>query len=435
MKTSAIAIRIQAASRHAARVMGTVALLVTLTWLSACSGGADDAPTILQVTELSDTYNDESSYQVWATVTGNPEIAHVRLYYARDDEAEFKVIEMSALNDFVFGATIPAHPHGTRIFWFVWASGTEGGYITSPTSAEANPPLYNSFNVLFPPGEQPPKLPDPVTPKDVANTDAGAIIDGGSSVDGGESDGGIQDIIEPMDTGSSSTEDTTTPDVAPDTAAPDSGSGGPSFDALLDTGPPLKPDEDSDADGLLDINDNCPFKKNSNQLDSDGDGKGDKCDIDKDGDGVANAGDNCDTDPNSDQSDLDGDGFGDVCDKDRDGDGLLNGADNCPDVANPLQKDTDNDKIGDLCDPSDGSVKDTDKDGTIDSKDNCPKQSNASQADLDQDGLGDACDDDIDGDGWINAQDNCSFVSNPKQIDTDGDGQGDACDTDKDADQ
>jgi len=58
---------------------------------------------------------------------------------------------------------------------------------------------------------------------------------------------------------------------------------------------------DTDGDGILDINDNCPLTINPGQLDTDGDGKGDVCD-------------NCPNIQNSNQLDRDNDGIGDVCD-------------------------------------------------------------------------------------------------------------------------
>ena len=58
---------------------------------------------------------------------------------------------------------------------------------------------------------------------------------------------------------------------------------------------------DSDEDGILDANDNCPLVHNPNQEDADTDIVGDSCD-------------NCPGSYNPDQIDTDGDGTGDVCD-------------------------------------------------------------------------------------------------------------------------
>lgn len=50
---------------------------------------------------------------------------------------------------------------------------------------------------------------------------------------------------------------------------------------------------DSDDDGILDSDDNCPFTPNPDQVDTDGDGDGDACDDDIDGDGLVNERDPC----------------------------------------------------------------------------------------------------------------------------------------------
>jgi hypothetical protein len=70
---------------------------------------------------------------------------------------------------------------------------------------------------------------------------------------------------------------------------------------------------------------------------------------DVDRDGAPNSVDNCPRDFNRDQLDTDGDGIGDRCDDDIDGDGIPNAQDNCPTVANPDQADSVGDNVGDAC--------------------------------------------------------------------------------------
>jgi formylglycine-generating enzyme required for sulfatase activity len=201
---------------------------------------------------------------------------------------------------------------------------------------------------------------------------------------------------------------------------------------------------DFDADGVVDLDDNCPTVVNPENLDGDGDFVGDACD-------------NCPAQPNSDQADADIEGSGDACDTctDTDGDGFGNPdfpastcpLDNCPDVANPSQANTDGDALGNACD----ACTDADGDGFGNpgfplnscAVDNCPTVHNPSQANADGDGLGDACDacpldaaNDADIDAICGNLDNCPTVHNATQSDLDGDGSGDACDacTDSDGD-
>lgn len=109
---------------------------------------------------------------------------------------------------------------------------------------------------------------------------------------------------------------------------------------------------DTDNDGIVDEEDNCPLVSNPDQKDSDGDGIGDACEEDSDGDGIIDELDNCPMTSNPDQEDADEDGIGDACESDMDEDGVIDDDDNCPEVANPDQKDSDGDGMGDACDPT-----------------------------------------------------------------------------------
>ena len=203
--------------------------------------------------------------------------------------------------------------------------------------------------------------------------------------------------------------------------------GTPPIDTDLDGLPDYR-DPDSDDDGVEDREDNCRLVVNPEQEDTDEDGLGDLCEGDLDGDGVLDEQDNCPRLANADQADLDEDGLGDLCDPDDDGDGVEDLQDNCPVVANPDQADEDEDGLGNLCDIT---IDDRDEDGVADEDDNCPDVANPDQADADEDGVGDLCDAppaDRDEDGVPDDEDNCPDKANTDQGDLDEDGVGDVCD-------
>ncbi len=147
---------------------------------------------------------------------------------------------------------------------------------------------------------------------------------------------------------------------------------------------------DTDEDGILDVDDQCP----ADAEDSDGYEDSDGCpDKDNDGDAISDDADKC---PNEAEDidqfeDLDG-----CPENDNDKDGLPDVQDRCPDEAETVNGFEDEDGCPD--------VSDSDSDGVIDSKDKCPNEPEDTDGYQDVDGCPDL---DNDGDGIPDDKDEC----------------------------
>lgn len=181
---------------------------------------------------------------------------------------------------------------------------------------------------------------------------------------------------------------------------------------------------DTDSDGVIDSNDNCPNDANADQLNTDGDAQGNVCDADDDNDGVDDTDDAFPLDA-SESSDNDNDGMGNNADNDDDNDGTLDIDDAFPFDASE-SVDTDSDGIGNNADTDD------DNDGVLDTNDAFPLDASES-LDTDNDGIGNNADTDDDNDGTPDINDAFPLDAS-ETLDTDNDGIGNNADTDDDND-
>lgn len=168
--------------------------------------------------------------------------------------------------------------------------------------------------------------------------------------------------------------------------------------------------EDTDRDGIWDVDDTYPG-------DTDNDGQSNEIDNDDDGDGYDDAVDAFGLDP-TEYLDTDGDGIGNNSDEDDDGDGILDQYDVFP-LTPGEWEDTDSDGSGNNTDP------DNDNDGISDEFDLFPDDS-AKAGDPDGDGVDSLIDLDDDNDGYTDAveldegSNQFDVSSRPADADSDG---------------
>jgi OmpA-OmpF porin, OOP family len=182
------------------------------------------------------------------------------------------------------------------------------------------------------------------------------------------------------------------------------GWGTPSFRAFLSAEWTPGYDDDTDRDGIANVDDACPSTHGVRTSDPRTNGcplavAPSPAPVDRDGDGVVDTEDAC--------PDLAGVRSADArtngCPPDRDGDGVLDAVDACPDVPGPKSDDP----------KKNGCLADRDGDGIADEKDACPDVPGAASSDPTAHG----CPPDRDGDGIHDKEDACPDVPGPADTD------------------
>lgn len=104
-----------------------------------------DGPLLIKHQPLTDTEETEAPYLVQGWFRHRSGIAAARLYWTADTTEAYAMVDMVPEGDHVWGASIPAHPPGTRIWYYLEGLANDGKQQVRPIVA----PLGTwSFEVL-----------------------------------------------------------------------------------------------------------------------------------------------------------------------------------------------------------------------------------------------------------------------------------------------
>jgi agmatine deiminase len=102
-------------------------------------------PLLIRHQRLRDTYETVLPYEVEAYIRHKSGISSARVYWTTDTAAGFAAVDMTALEDNLWKASIPAHPADTDIFYYIEGEANSGKVQVRPLVAPAG---WWKFRVL-----------------------------------------------------------------------------------------------------------------------------------------------------------------------------------------------------------------------------------------------------------------------------------------------
>ena len=102
-------------------------------------------PLLIRHQKLRDTYETVLPYEVSAYIRHKSAIASARVFWTADTSQGFASVEMTSIGNDMWSASIPAHPAGTEIFYYIEGNANSGKVQVRPIVA---PEGWWKFNVL-----------------------------------------------------------------------------------------------------------------------------------------------------------------------------------------------------------------------------------------------------------------------------------------------